>query len=210
MSTVNDIVRRALRAVGELRKGQVPTGADAQSGLEHLQGVILDLPGLLKNTHWRDVAVNEAYTAQEGDRCTVTGSGAVTLPTLVSRCGSARPPMDLARVQIIGGSNPGLWVYSATLATWSNVLGLTAESALPFGPEDETGLAAMLAVAMAGEYGAENELPQRTVAVATEASRSLRSRFKKSEPADHSRPWDGPSGSYVGPFYDGCATPFEA
>lgn len=185
MSTCNDIVRRALRAIGVVAAGKSPTGSDAQSGMEYLQSLILDLPGLLKNGRWREVAVTGPYTAREGDRCTVSSPGVVTLP--VTTC--ARPPHDLARVQILGAAdNAGLWIYIATKGAWGRLDALTIEDDMPFGAEDDAGLAAMLAVNMASEYGEESELGQRTVAAAQTAARSFRARFKKAEPIDWSRP----------------------
>lgn len=189
MTTCNDLLRRAFRAIGVIAAGKSPTGANAETGLEYLQSLILDLPGLLKNAVWCDVAVAAAYTAREGDRCTVTGSGAVTLPITTTCDGRARPPRDLARVQIIGSTpNAGLWVYSATKAAWANVNGLQISSESPFGAEDDEGLAFMLAVNMAAEYGAEGELGQRTASIAQRAAHSFRSRFKRAGPVDWSRP----------------------
>jgi hypothetical protein len=192
MSTPLDIVRRALRTMGVLKRGKEPTGSDLADGIEKLQSVVLQFPGLLHNGRWREVAVDGAYTAREGDRCTVSGAGSVTLPAVVEDCrtGAARPPLDMAKVQIIGDApNAGLWVYSATRSAWGRVDAITVEGAnepLPFGPEDEEGLAAILATNWVDEYGAE--ISARTVALAQIATGSLRSRFKRAEPPDPSRP----------------------
>lgn len=205
MSTANDIVRRGLRLLGVLRAGQEPKGADAQDGLERLQSLILNLPGLLHNGRWCEVAVTTAYTARESDRCTVTAPGVVTLPTTITNCGPTRPPLDLARVQIIGTSatNAGLWLYSATNGAWGQANALTLSSTMPFGAEDDEGLAAILAVNMAGEYGAEAELSQRAVTLAKEATYSLRSRLKKAQPIDWTRPEPlGPLSIVGEPFGD--------
>lgn len=190
MTTPRDIVRRGLRAIGELSAGKQPSGSDAADGLERLQSLILDLPGLLHNARWCEVAVSTAYTAREGERCTVTSPGAVTLPTTVTCDGVTRPPRDLSRVQILGASatNAGLWIYSATRGAWGQADELTISSTLPFGSEDEEGLAAMFAVNIAAEYGGEADLGQRTIGTADRAARSFRSRFKKAEPRDWSRP----------------------
>ena len=176
MSTCLDIVRRALR----LTEGEtgVPTGLVAQDALQRLQSVILDLPGLLKNAAWRDRFVSAAYTAKEGDRVSVTAPGSVTLPAIISDCGSQRLPLDCARVQIIGAaSNAGLWLYSASKGAWGKCNGLSLTSESPFGDEDDEGLAALLAVALVDEYG--GEISAATVSTATAAKASLRSRLKK-------------------------------
>src|SRR5580765_3968950 len=128
MATCQDIIRRAMRVMGLLQGGQEPSGADAADGLERLQSIVMGLPGLALNGYWREKAVSAAYTAREGERITVTGAVAITLPaTITPPCGDGdgdsddiRPPKDLAKVQIIGASvaNPGVWLYSATKAAW--------------------------------------------------------------------------------------------
>lgn len=193
MSTAQNTVRRALRLMGVLFRGREPSGADAADGLERLQTLILALPGLQLNGVWREVAVTAAYTAREGDRCTVTAPGAVTLPLTVTPCdgelgGCTRPPLDLAKVQIIGAvPNAGVWLYSATKGAWGQADALTLKSELPFGGEDDDGVAALLAVNMQDEYS-ETPLGDRSVALAQQFARSARARLKKAEPPDHRRP----------------------
>lgn len=203
MSTALDIMRRALRAIGVLKAGKEPTGPDAQDALEHLQSVILGLPGFFHNGRWCEAAIDSAYTARESERITVTTPGVVTLPTVITCNTVSRPPYDLAKVQIIGADaeNAGLWLFSATKGAWGQADALSTSSELPFGPEDDAGLAALLAVDMAAEFGGEAELGQRTVAVAQAAARSFRSRFKKNQPIDWTRP--EPLGVYdtVGPYF---------
>lgn len=183
MSTPLDIVRRALRAMGVLKSGREPSGADLNDGIEKLQSVVLQFPGLLHNAAWCDVAVASAYTAKVGNRCAVSGAGAVTLPTTVTDCltGQSRPPRDMARVQILGDvDNAGIWVFSATKNAWGRIDNITVDTAneeFAFGPEDDEGIAAILAVNWVDEYGAE--VSARTVALAQIATASLRSRFKK-------------------------------
>lgn len=176
MSTCLDIVRRALR----LTEGEtgVPTGLRAEDALQRLQSVVLDLPGLLKNATWCDQFVSAAYTAQEGERISVTAPGVVTLPTIITSCGAQRLPLDCARVQILGAAtNAGLWVYSASKGAWGKANSLALNSESPFGDEDDEGLAALLAVALIDEYG--GEISAATVSTANASKASLRSRFKK-------------------------------
>lgn len=202
MSTTRDIIRRALRLIGVLASGQEPGGSDAADGLERLQSLILGLPGLVHNAHWREVATHAAYVAKEGERITVTAPGAVTLPSIITwnpaldpfcdpsglewdDCTTARPPYDLARVQIIGQTPPnaGLWVYSASNAAWRRADGLKITSDCPFGVEDDGGLAAILAVDVVDEFG--GQVGQRTLAVAQQSARSFRARFKMHERRHH-------------------------
>lgn len=184
MSTCLDIVRRALR----LTEGEtgVPTGLVAQDALQRLHSVILDLPGLLKNATWCDRFVSAAYTAKEGDRISVTAPGVVTLPTIITDCGAQRLPLDCARVQILGeAANAGLWVFSTSKGAWGKANGLALNSESPLGDEDDEGLAALLAVALIDEYG--GEISAATVATASAAKASLRSRLKKRVHAEHHR-----------------------
>lgn len=189
MSTAKDIVRRALRLIGELTSGQQPTGAPAADGLERLQGLILDMPGLMQNGYWRETAANTAVTAKEGHRYTVTAPGVITLPLTVTHDTHTRPPRDLAKVQIVGvAANKGLWLYSATKAAWGKADGLALGDELPFGTEDDEGLAAQLAVNMSDEYGTTTVLGPRTLAKAQQSARSFRARLKKAEARDPHRP----------------------
>lgn len=210
MALSKDIIRRALRLLGVVARGQEPTGADAADGLEHLQSLILDLPGLLNNGRWREVSTSVTYTAHESDRVTASGAITVSLPLIITDCGCSRPPRDMARVQILGAvTGAGLWIYSATKGAWGRADALTLTSEIPFGSEDEIGLAATLAVNMAAEYGAEAELGQRTVTLSVIAIKSLRSRFMRVQPIDWSRPEPlGPFaiyGSDGAAYYDsGC------
>lgn len=201
MSTALDIVRRALRSMGALRRGKEPTGADQADGLERLQSLILAMPGLIQNGRWCERAKSAAYTAKEGERITVTGAVTITLPLTVTDCetGCTRPPKDLARVYVLGADAvvdysgdedgaAGLWVYSATLGAWARADGLTIDDDMPFGAEDDEGLAAQLAVNMVDEYG--GGISARTAALAQNSARSFRARLKKAEPKDYSRPDD--------------------
>jgi hypothetical protein len=189
LSTAKTIIRRALRLIGELAAGQEPTGSAASDGLERLQSLILDMPGLVQNGFWRETATSTVYAANEGHRVTVTSPGVVTLPLTVSHDGCTRPPHDLAKVQIVGtAANVGLWLYSATKGAWGRADALTIVSELPFGSEDDEGLSAQLAVNMADEYGETVVLGPRTIAKAAISAKSFRARLKKSEARDPHRP----------------------
>jgi len=183
MATVQDIVRRALRAMGVLTAGEVPSGQDAADGVERFQSLILGLPGLLHGGRWNDVTTDGAYTAKEGDRITVTAPGVVTLPATVEDgdTGCTRAPRDLAKVQILGtASNAGLWLYAGSVGEWRKADGLTISSQSPLGPEDDEGLAAQLAGNMVEEYGAE--VSARTLDLAQISARSIRSRLYRTQP----------------------------
>lgn len=193
MSTAKTIIRRALRLIGELAAGQEPTGAAASDGLERLQSLILDMPGLVQNGRWHEHATTSAYTAKEGQRITVTAPGTVMLPTTITWDCRTRPPHDLAKVQILGAAtNNGIWLYSATKGTWGRADNLSITSELPFGSEDDEGLAAQLAVEMADEYGEIANIGPRTLARAQMSARSFRAKLKAHDHHHH----------HHGPFHD--------
>lgn len=184
MSTMRDIVRRALRLVaGETG---VPDGEDGADACQRLQSVILDIPGFIHNGTWRRdrYVTTGSYTARESDRIIVTSPGVVTLPTVITGYGypCPRQPIDLAKVQITWAANAGLWLYSATKAAWGRADGLQIENDHPFGPEDDDGLAAQLAVALLDEFG--GEISAATTAKSNQSKASLRARFKKAVPRD--------------------------
>lgn len=169
MTTCLDIINRALRQQGVLSAGQVASGPDAADALEHLQQIIDGLP-LLRDGAWEEVVLGSAmpYAAKDGQRVHTRGFAAtVILPT--------ETPADLSRVQIVGGAQAGLYVYSASHGRWSQADGLDLVDESPFGPEDDAGLAALTAVSMVDEYG--GQISDSVVGRAARAVSSFRSRF---------------------------------
>ncbi len=172
MSTCLDIVRRALR----LCAGQAgePGGSEGDDAMERLQSIITGLPGMLFNANWRSRSVSTPYTARPGDRITASVAATITFPTTWSVNGCTQAIPDLARIQIVGGN---LWLFSASKGVWGQADGLTLQSELPFGPEDDEGLACQLAVALVGEYG--EDVSAATTEKARQSLASLRSRLKR-------------------------------
>lgn len=197
--TCLETITRALRLMGVISAGQIASGSRAADGVERLQDLILNLPGLIQNGRFVEVATSADYEPEEGERVTCTGAVTVTLPTTVleATTNETRPPMDLARVYVIGTSaavdfggdddgGAGLYVYSASNGAWACVHGLAQDDNLPFGDEDFLGLAAQLAVDWVDDFGAQ--LGERTFARAQASARGFRARFKKAAPFDASRP----------------------
>lgn len=178
MATVLEILTRSARALGVVRAGQAPTGNDAADLLQKMQDAVNGLP-LLRDGEWSDVTLTSAaaYEAEDGERVHTAGYAAsITLPTTYTdEDGVEKRTRDLSRVQIIGGEQEGLWVYSASNGSWSQVDALELTSESPFGPEDSAGLAAIVAFMAGPEYGAPAEAP--TVALAQSALNSFRARF---------------------------------
>lgn len=149
--------------------------------MQHLQDVINGLP-LLRDGEWADVFLTStaAYAASDGERIYTEGYAAtITLPTTyVDERGTTKATLDLSRVQIMGADHDqvGLWVYSAQNGSWARVDALTQDDDSPFGPEDDAGLGAMVAIHSVPEYG-EAALTQATPGMAAQATNSFRSRF---------------------------------
>lgn len=165
--------------------------------MERLQSVLLDQPGLILRGRWREKAISDADTAKEGYRITVTSPGAVTLPTEITPTGGCtRPPLDFARVQILGDvDNAGLWVFVASLGEWRQIDGLESGGDFPFGLEDVDGVSAQLAVAMQDEYGENYQVGPRTVGKAAASVAAFRARYYRASPTDWNRPSDYADGS---------------
>jgi len=177
MSTVLEIITRSARAMGVVRSGKVPAGADAEDLLQKMQDVINALPRL--RGRWADVTLTSAaaYTATDGERIHTSGySATITLPTTyVDANNVTQRQRDMSRVQIIGGDQVGLWIYAASNGTWARCDALALSDESPFGPEDDIGLASLTAVEASPEYNAE--LGEVTLQRAADALNSFRTRF---------------------------------
>lgn len=181
MSTCLQLITRGLKALGVLSAGQVASGGKAADGMQHLQDVINALP-LLRNGEWADVFLTSAaaYSASDGERIFTEGFAAeITLPdTFTNDAGQTVATLDLSRVQIMGAAHDqvGLWVYSAQNGSWARCDALALEDESPFGPDDDAGLGALVAIHSVPDYG-DAGLTAATAAMASEAVKSFRSRF---------------------------------
>lgn len=171
MTTCRVLTKRSLRMIGVLASGEDADASDASDALEALQGMLLSLPGMW----WTDVEVSANYTAEENERIRVNSNSAVTvtIPVAVGSevkvltcCGQTvlkcegfadRAPRDGARVQVTDtNSNAAVtYYYCADVAAWMPVESLTLNSEVPVNADMTDGLAAMLAVRLAPEYGAD-------------------------------------------------------
>jgi hypothetical protein len=177
VATCLDIIRRAkLSAEGER---DTAAGLDAELAMLRLQDTINELPLFLKG-EWEDVfpAAGLTVAAKDGQRIHAGATVTVTFPTSQTVSGATIAPYDLTRVHVVGASaQAGLWVYSRSNAAWRKANSLTVQDNCPFGLEDDKGLAALLAVALAGDAGSINELPPNVVADAVAQNASFRARF---------------------------------
>lgn len=159
MATVRAIINAALRKVGVVNEGQAAApDYDAANGLEVLQAwydgaMAAGLFGRLT-----DVVSEVDYTAKEFERITNTGDAdiVVTLPATVADAltGETRVPLDLAPVVVVyPGAAPQNYVYDGIVGDWVLLTALTLDDAAPFSQRGSDGLACLLAVQMADEYG---------------------------------------------------------
>lgn len=150
MATCHDIIDRAMRTMGVLAAGETASGHDAAEGMGRLREVIDTLP-LLRNGDWTEVRLTDAapYAASDGERIHTQGHATTIM--------FPAEPQDMSRVQVLGAGHAqeGLWVHSATKGAWARVDRLEIGDDSPFGPDDDAGLAAMVAVGLAEAYGAE-------------------------------------------------------
>jgi hypothetical protein len=152
-----DIITRAMRRIGVVASGKLPTDQEAADALESLKGIYRRWiteggAGALK-----DVTPTGPYIAGENERI-VSDNLAVTsidLPSTISDCGVSRPPRD-ASVVIIADTLSGHvedFIYDAGTREWVSIEALTLTSVPPLAMRDANGLACYLALELADEFG---------------------------------------------------------
>lgn len=174
MTTCRDLIDRAGRQLGVLSAGETVSGDDAADLMRHLQDLILELP-LMMEGGWRDVRLtSEApHSACDGER--IDRRDQPGAPVILP----ATPP-DFARVQILGGTDEGVFVFVGEKQAWSRVDALSIADESPFGRKDDAGVAALICASAAEEYGVP--LGQVVAQRAQRALASFRARFYRPAP----------------------------
>jgi hypothetical protein len=148
-----DIVRRAFRMLNRIGIGEDLDADEADEALTAFQTMLLTLPCLGLGGPLTNVRISANYTAGEDERISADSalSLTVTLPDTVTDedTGEDRAPRNGAIVEVTG-SSPTIYVYVAYLNSWKQLTGLTLQSENPLGALHHEGLAAMLAVRIAG------------------------------------------------------------
>jgi len=146
MTTVRDIVARALRMLG-WRKGRDPRPAELADGLIALQGLYdaWFTGGMFGRL--ADYYTEDDYEAAVGQRVFAT-SGTVTLPELVE---DEHPPRDLSAIEVNDGDGRRAYIWDRQ--AWVRIDALADSSDAPLANRGSEGLAASLAVWIAEEYG---------------------------------------------------------
>lgn len=148
-----------MRRLGVLAGGQLPRDTESADALESLKGIYRRLIWEGVSGPLKDVAPTTAtYQAGENERIfrnSITTTS-INFPDQVSDgCGGFRLPRD-ASVIIITDEFSGStvdYIYEAATRTWIPLDGLTLTSPALFARRDTNGLACMLAIELADEYG---------------------------------------------------------
>jgi len=148
-----------MRRLGVLAGGQLPRDTESADALESLKGIYRRLISEGVCGPLKDVAPTTAnYKAGENERIyrnSITTTS-IDFPDQVSDgCGGYRLPRDASVISITDEfSNTTLdYIYEAGTRTWVPLDGLTLTSPALFARRDPNGLACMLAIELADEYG---------------------------------------------------------
>lgn len=186
MPTCNDIIDFALRKLAVIPAGRFANPVQADNALTALSSIYEEkaaqgLFGRLTNVR----TAEDAYTAHEGERVRYTGAGTftLTLPEVVTDDETGddeRSPYDLS-VIIEAGATPKTWLYDADIGDWVGVHLLTLSSTAPLGSRIRNGLASLLAVRLAPEWGVQ--VAPQVVVDATSALNTLAFRWSETREA---------------------------
>lgn len=172
-STCQTIINRALSKLGIREAGSNPDAADSALGLQGLKSVYRGLitSGALGEMY-SVIPVDPTYTAGENERIfrnsedieTIELPETIAMPVLVSDYGmlsyttdesSVRPPRDGAVITITDASTDVTvdYIYDGQTFKWRDVEGLSLNDIAPLSRRDENGLASMVAIEIADEFG---------------------------------------------------------
>ena len=165
-----DLICRALRRLGVLASGQLPTDEEAADALESLRAIILRTVSEGGLGQLAEVIAPEGdYSPEEFTRILRLDpdNTEIILPATVTECDIERPPYDGSIIAIADVTIPQTvtYVYDGDLGAWLPVETMTLTSIPPLTQRDANGFASMLAVELADEYG--QSIPAATELAAT-------------------------------------------
>lgn len=181
MATCSSIINRALRKIGRLGAGRDARTNDAQDALDVLRGLYTSWITSGALGRMADVVVSGDVTAGEGQRIVrpIGVSSEVTLPETISSFtayppppyGSVwpytvlyegvdpnvRPPADGTAVSVVDQETgtAAYWIYDGSLKLWAQIDTLGLTDTAPMSSTDPEGLAAVLAIECADQFGAD-------------------------------------------------------
>jgi hypothetical protein len=177
MPTVRQITTRALRFLGVVSEGQpAPSAYDSELAREALQSLYTQLIASGAFGDLTDVDIEDDYEAGENERVVNVSDGdvSVTMPALIETTDpdtgatTERLPYDRSVVIV---ARQGTYMYDADEGDWLQVDALELTDTAPLSGRYGTGLAALLAVSLAPDYGAEPG--SALTALANEGSQQL-------------------------------------
>lgn len=157
MRTVRQVITTALRKIGVVGSGRrAPHEDGAADALEVLLAWYSGAVSSGMFGRLNDVTTEAAYEAKEFERVTNLSDDPVdiTLPVTITDdplC-DTRPPVDLCPIVIVA-DEPLSWLYDGSIGDWIALYGLTLDSPAPLSSRSGDGLACVLAVQLADEYG---------------------------------------------------------
>lgn len=180
MTIRTDIVQRAFRMINRIGVAADLDPDEAAEALTIFQDMLITMPALGIGGPLTDVLISDDYTANEDESITNTSGSPVviSLPSTITESdGTSRPPRNGAIVQINSATSAEVHLYVGYLASWKQMTGLTLNSASPLGPMHNEGLAALLALRLAGPNTA---IPQSVALQAERGRRDIEIRFRPS------------------------------
>lgn len=198
--TVRDVCTKAFRKLGVLRAGGEMRTADAEDARSSLQSFLMECVTAGTFGRVRDVLVSQpaTLTAGENQHVNVTATGTVTvdLPTTVAAdywaycnpvgdygwplneaayySSEVRAPKDRSVIMVTNKDLPErpAYVFDGTIQRWMRIDTLTLNDEAPLSARNSDGLASVLAVRLADEFGA-SLLSPGTVQAATRYKTAL-------------------------------------
>lgn len=120
MTTILDVGTLAMRKLGVLGRGKVPTAEDGRDILAAAQSFYDELVSVAKLT---PVVATASEDADEDTRVLASGY-TITFPATIAD-GETRAPYDLAIISVVtAGQDPDTRIYDATRGKWVSLVGL--------------------------------------------------------------------------------------
>lgn len=151
------LITRAMRIIGVVAGGDTPQEAEAADALETLIGIYRRMITEGTFGELSDAIPTTDYTACENQRVirNSISVGDITLPDTINDNGSIRPPRDGSVIIItdVFSNTTNEYIYDGAVKSWVALTDLQLTSNAPLVNRDLIGLAAILAIELAPEYG---------------------------------------------------------
>ncbi len=181
--TCRQLVKQALRALGVLGAGQDPTSSELDDSMLTLRNILRKLVTDGAYGKLKDRVLTDEYYVTPGMEhiFKLSDQAVIVLPLLVSPetgiCDygaiitvegaytpqsipvgvQIQPPRDGSIVRITDAVSNATtdWIYDGQIKSWTGLWNLSYDYPVPMGFRDGEGIKALLAIAMADEYGVE-------------------------------------------------------